>query len=465
MNKILITWTIIFILIGGGILLYGTSMNPMAWFNGNVTFTEPNNAPIPWGLLVIGYMFFGVIGTGVSTYNSLYELFNKNHQERNPFNKIKLRTEWLALAVLIPGWIMVFSSTYKPAAAMFIYLSFRDTSRIAWNGVLYALVGIGIIAEILALIGEKIKEENKGGPINRFLEWLSGKTQFEIPGMLKIVVDIDALIVGYAILAELILDANLGSVFGYLSTWVEEFGAFTPILFVVLSFYGGIAMISFMTILYDWIKRPTSIVMPTPVPQSTKAYGKNYIDPSDDKDSIYKVLARDGLLSVISIGFLMLWWIWLTATNQESSPWASLLITGTYAPQFWIGLVLIGILLPITLYSIAYKTESKKLLFTSAIITLIGMFVIITLVTIIPQSITWYYSVSPITASGSNWVYELRSIFNNGPLWTLLPFEISKYDMVWFTGSALLLLGVYTLGVLLLPLESDEKPKHVWIFK
>ncbi|QGR19816.1 NrfD/PsrC family molybdoenzyme membrane anchor subunit [Stygiolobus azoricus] len=430
MNKILIIWTIIFILIGGGILLYGTSMNPVAWLNGDVTFTEPNNAPIPWGLLVIGYMLFGVIGTGVSTYNSLYELFNKNHQERNPFDKIKLRNEWLALAVLIPGWIMVFASTYKPGNAIFIYLSFRDTSRIAWNGVLYALVGIGIIAEILALIGEKIKEE-------------------KISGILKILVDIDALIVGYAILVELILDANLGSVYGYLSTWVEEFGAFMPILFVVLSFYGGIAMISFMTILYDWIKRPASIA-PS--------------DPSDHKDSIYRVLARDGLLSVISIGFLMLWWIWLTATNQETSPWASLLITGAYAPQFWIGLVLIGILLPITLYSIAYKRESKKLLFTSAIITLIGMFVIITLVTIIPQSITWYYSVSPITPSGSNWVYELRSIFNNGPLWTLLSFEISEYDIVWFTGSVLLLLGVYTLGVLLLPLESDEKPKH-WIFK
>ncbi|MBW9142063.1 MAG: polysulfide reductase NrfD, partial [Candidatus Aramenus sp.] len=166
MNKLL-AWTIVFIIIGGGILFYGMSFNPVSWFQGLVTFTEPNNAPIPWGLLVIGYMFFGVIGTGVSTYNSLYELFNKNHKERNPFNKISLRNEWLALAVLIPGWIMVFASTYKPGEAMYIYLSFRDTSRIAWNGVLYVLVGIGIIAEILALIGEKIKEENKNGIIDR----------------------------------------------------------------------------------------------------------------------------------------------------------------------------------------------------------------------------------------------------------------------------------------------------------
>jgi len=88
MNKILLAWTIIFILIGGGILFYGMSYNPAAWFNGFVTFTEPNDEPIPWGLLVIGYMFFGIIGTGVSTYNSLYELFNKSHEDKNPFKSI-----------------------------------------------------------------------------------------------------------------------------------------------------------------------------------------------------------------------------------------------------------------------------------------------------------------------------------------------------------------------------------------
>ncbi len=462
MNKLL-AWTIVFIIIGGGILFYGMSFNPVSWFQGLVTFTEPNNAPIPWGLLVIGYMFFGVIGTGVSTYNSLYELFNKNHKERNPFNKISLRNEWLALAVLIPGWIMVFASTYKPGEAMYIYLSFRDTSRIAWNGVLYVLVGIGIIAEILALIGEKIKEEKKNGIIDRFLAWLSSKIQFEIPGMLKIVVDIDALIVGYAILAELILDANLGSVFGYLSTWVLEFGSFMPILLVVLSFYAGIAMISFISPLYSWIKK--GVIQPvTAQTNVTKALGSGSIDP-DSEDTPFKILARDGLLATIAVGFLIFWWMWITATNQESNIWADLLLTGSWASVFWGGVVIVGIIIPIILYSIAYKKESKGLLFVSAIFALLGMFTIITVADVIPQAMTWYYSVAPITPSNSNWVYELRSVFNHAPLWSALPFEISKYDIVWFAGSVLLLLGVYTLGVLLLPLEEDEKPKHIWIFK
>jgi sulfur reductase membrane anchor len=428
-------WTIVFILIGGGIMFYGMSYDPLGWAQGLVSFTEPNNEPIPWGLLVIGYIFFGVIGTGVSTYNSLYELFNKNHKERNPFDKIKLRNEWLALAVLVPGLIMVFASAYKPAEALYIYLSFRDTSRIAWNGVLYVLVGIGIIAEILALIGEKIKEEGK------------------IPSVLKLIVDIDALIVGYAIIAELILDANLGAVFGYLSTWVYEFGPFMPILFVVASFYSGIAMISFITPLYSWLRRPTSYTS-----------GSGGVGPEEDK-TIFKVLARDGLLATITIGFLILWWVWLTATNPETLPWAKLLINGSWSSTFWIGLVLIGIIIPIVLYSVAYKKESKGLLFASSIFVLLGWFVIVTLADVIPQAISWYYSVSPVSPPGSTWVYELRSDFNGVAQYTQLPFAVSSYDLVWFAGSTLFLLGVYTLGVLLLPLEEEERPKHLWIFK
>ncbi|BDC18628.1 NrfD/PsrC family molybdoenzyme membrane anchor subunit [Acidianus sp. HS-5] len=463
MNIKLWAWTIVFILLGGGIMFYGMSYNPLAWFQGLVSFTEPNNEPIPWGLLVIGYIFFGVIGTGVSTYNSLYELLNKNHKEKNPFDKIKLRNEWLALAVLIPGWIMVFASAYKPAEALFIYLSFRDTSRIAWNGVLYALVGIGIIAEILAMIGEKIKEEGKKGILDSFLAWLSSKASFGISGMLKLVVDIDALIVGYTILVELILDANLGSVFGYLSTWVYEFGPFMSILLVVASFYAGIAMISFVTPLYSWLRK--SNFNPISVhPVTTQASGSGNVDAEED-NRMFKILARDGLLATISIGFLVLWWVWLTATNQETRPWATLLITGSWSPIFWAGLVLVGIIIPIILYSIAYKKESKGWLFASAIFVLLGWFVLITLADVIPQAITWYYTISPVSPQGSTWVYELRSNFNGVSQFSQLPFAVTQYDIVWFVGSVLFLLGVYTLGVLLLPLEDEEKPKHVWIFK
>ena len=423
----LLIWTIVFILIGGGILFYGMSYNPIAWANGLVTFQEPNDEPIPWGLLVIGYMFFGVIGTGVSTYNSLYELFNKNHKEKNPFKSISLRNEWLALAVLIPGWIMVFASTYKPAEATYIYLSFRDTSRIAWNGVLYVLVGIGIILAIIALIYEE--RMKLGGSIASKIATAA------------------IFIAGYAILAEVILDANLGAVFGYLSTWVQEFGPFMSLLFVILSFYGGIAMISFITVIYNVLRKPTG--------ERAKA---------DPHSEMYKTLARDGILATIAVGFSMLWWMWLTATNQETWPWANLLLFGPYSKIFWVGVVLVGIIIPLVLYGLAYNRPYGGSLITAAIFSLLGMFTIISLADLIPQSITWYYTISPISPPNSNWVYELRSIFNNGPLWTFLPFHISYYDMVWFLGSVLLLLGVYTLGVLILPLEEGEEARH-WIFK
>ncbi|MGC9105984.1 MAG: NrfD/PsrC family molybdoenzyme membrane anchor subunit [Thermoprotei archaeon] len=426
----LIAWTIVFILIGGGLMLYGMSFDPFNWFQGFVTFTEPNDEPIPWGLLVIGYVFFGVMGAGISTYNSLYELFNLNHKENNPFDKIKLRNEWLALAVIIPGIIMVFASAFKPAAAVYIYLSFRDTSRIAWNGVLYVLVGIAIILEIVAMILEKSGKENSLVRLARSL----------MPAILF-----------YAIATELILDANLGAVFGYLSTWVIEFGALIPILFVAGSLYSGIAAISILTALYSWLSKPH-------VPAGSGA------DPNNDK-KVIRTLARDGLLVTIAVGFMIMWWMWIASTNPETYPWANLMLYGNWSAVFLGGVVLAGVVLPAFLYYASYRTGNKGLLFVSSILAIVGWFSLVLIVDVVPQAISWYYSVSPVSPPGSTWVYELRSDFNGVQQYSLLPFSVSPYAFVWFLGSTLFFLGVYTLGVLLLPLEEEEKPKRLLIFK
>lgn len=444
MNKILLAWTIIFIIIGGGILLYGTGFNPIAWATGQSSFKEPEYDPIPWDLLVIGYVFFGVIGTGVSTYNSLYEVLNKNHQDKNPFKSISLRNEWLALAILIPGWIMVFASVDKSAGAIQIYANFANTdnSRMAWNGILYVLVGIGIIAEIILLIYEERRKVSKA-------------TQFASLAILA---------AGYAILVELMLDANLGALFGYLSVLTSnDFGFFMPILFVVLSFYGGIAAISFTTIIYNKFKK--SVITPGEVTKNVKA------DPPNDT---YKTLARDGILATIAVGFLVFWWMWILSTiNPGTFQWADLILSGNYSSVFWGGIVVLAIILPLALYGITYKKPNSILLMLAGILAILGMFMTVTLMLVVPQIIIWNTdlgptSITPFTPPGSFWVYEYHTQYLGQPLWySFFPSVFSiglYYDVVWFVGSALLLLGLYPLGALILPLEEKEEAKH-WIFK
>ncbi|NON62578.1 NrfD/PsrC family molybdoenzyme membrane anchor subunit [Acidianus sp. RZ1] len=442
----LLLWTFFWIIIGGTIMLYALSK-----------FTIPNNTPIRWGLLVIGYVFFGVMGTGVSTYNSLYELFNRKDPKKNPLESIKLRAEWLAFAVLVPGWIMVFASVYKPLTMMYIYLSFNDTSRIAWNGLLYVLVGLGIILEIIVLITEKKNNLDKG-IINKVLKFLLSFSTY---------------IAGYAVLVELLLDANLGGVFGYLSTWVLDFGPAISILMAILSFYGGIALLTVMNLIYDWSRNklilspsisPAKLAKLSSIPGSNKSSVVN--SNKEDEKPFYQNFARDGMFSVIGVGFIMLWWTWLMGTNQEDWPWTYLLFFGNYWYVFWLFVVILGLIIPLGSYVLAYKNNgNKKWLLIASVTSLIGMFSMIFLADILPQSISWYYSNSPVSPFNSVWTYEFRSTYITSHQWTFLPFSLDPWNLWWFIGGTLFALGFFTLGILLLPLEENEKPKHAWIFK
>ena len=448
MNKILLAWALIFIIIGGGILLYGTGFNPLAWAVGQSSFKEPEYDPIPWDLLVIGYVFFGVMGTGISTYNSLYELFNKNHKDKNPFSSISLRNEWLALAVLIPGWIMVFSSVDKPGYVSEIFANFGNTfySRMAWNGILYVLVGIAIIAEIILLIYEERKKTSKTTTL----------------------VSLTIFAAGFAVLVELMLDANLGSLFGFLSAiTANDFGYFMTILFIILSFYGGIAAISFTTVIHNMFKK--SISAPQATAKSVKAD-----PPAVAIADMYRTLARDGVIATVALGFLVFWWAWILSTIIPSTfKWANVVLFGAYSSVFWGGIVALAILLPLTLYGITYKKPNATSLITASVVAVIGMFFTVTLMLVIPQVIVWNNEVAPTTITpftppGSFWVYIYHTQYQGLPMQnSLLPsiFNIGLYyDVVWFVGSVLLLLGLYPLGALILPLEEGEEAKH-WIFK
>ncbi|PMP95812.1 MAG: sulfur reduction protein DsrP [Nitrososphaera sp.] len=411
MNKAkTLAFTLLFLIIGGALMLYGLS------------FEIPNYDPVRWGLLVIGYVFFGVLGTGVSTYNSLYRVFKWKDQEGNPLHKLSSRLEWLALALLVPGWIMVFASVYKPLEMTYIYTSFNSYSRIAWNGVLYLLVGVGIILSILALMGEK-KDTDR--PV-----WNK---------VIKLIAVADVGIILYTIAADLILDANLGAVFGYLSTWVLDFGAFVPMMYVVLSFYGGIAALSLVSYAYWALSRK-------------------------DDGRWVKPVARDGLIATLVLSFMFAWWMWIMMTNQEAWPWTSLLYSGPYFKLLWDAVVFAGLLVPIISYLVATFKSNRHALLIGSIGSLVGMFSIVYTSVIIPQIITWYYSNSPISPSGSTWLYELRTYLNGASPYSLLQFTIIPHDLYIFVGGAIFFMAMVGLGALLLPLEEDEKPKH-WFFR
>jgi len=409
-----LAFTILFLIIGGALMLYGLS------------FSIPNDEPVRWGLLVIGYVFFGVLGTGVSTYSSLHRVFRWGKQEENPLRALSSRLEWLALAVLVPGWIMVFASVYKPLETIYIYTSFNPFSRIAWNGVLYLLVGVGIILSIIALMGEK-KETDR--PV-----WNK---------LIKLIAAADIGIILYTIAVDLILDANLGAVFGYLSTWVLDFGAFLPMMYVVLSFYGGIAILSLVNYAY-W------------------ALGSR--GERDANGEWVKPVARDGLIATLVLSFMFSWWMWIMMTNQEAWPWTSLLYSGPYFKLLWDAIVFAGLIVPIVSYIAATFRRNRHALLIGSIGSLVGMFSIVYASVIIPQVITWYYSNSPISPSNSIWLYELQTMFNGASPYSLLQFTIAPHDLYIFVGGAIFFIAMMGLGALILPLEEDERPRH-WFFR
>ncbi|MCE4602373.1 MAG: polysulfide reductase NrfD [Desulfurococcales archaeon] len=161
-------------------------------------------ALIPWGMMVVGYIFFALASGGV--FDSMAIRLLRGDKDIEAHAGL---LAWSSLALLAPGIVLVFSDVLHPGAAPYFYLSFNPESRIAWNAVLYLLYGGGLLAFTI-------------------LVHLKGPT-----------VPLARSIAAATLAFSLLLEANLGMAYAVNVAVPAWYASMAPILFIALGFAMG----------------------------------------------------------------------------------------------------------------------------------------------------------------------------------------------------------------------------------
>ncbi len=380
--------------------------------------TEPWMAkdPIAWGLFVPSYVFFALASTGSSVVNSLYTIFGYKGP-KNGFEKVIKQGVWFSIAMVIPAWLMIIMDLGRPDHFLAIFLSFNLMSRIAWMGLLYTIFFIILVIELIHLIRH------------------SGHVEESTMKKIKTGELIAALVAGgFAIMVDLNLDYNLGQVFGSSTGVPAWYGAHVGILYIVLAVAIGASLEAwFLTILYG---------------------------VKGGLDDAVKTLLTRVFTAVIMIAtatlFIMTIWMILTAYYYPPA-WEMMkhLLYGEFRGEF-LGLTFIlGIIVSFFIAAYAYRVRSLPAALVSAFLLALG-------------SYSYLYSFI-IGGQIARLSFHYGGLTNN-----LNPYYVRFWPYTYHAGTPekclvvmAIMIGLLllTIGEIVLPLEKDEAPRRLWIFK
>lgn len=266
----------------------------------------------PWGLLIAMYVFFVVSSTGLCIISSIGHVFNIKS-----FEFIGKRAIFGAIITILSGFAVILFEIGHPIRMM-IYntISPGMTSAIWGMGVLYSMYLGLIILEFIFLSRHDHKWSKFFG--------LSG------------------LIVG--ILAH----SNLGAVFGFLVGRPMANGVFYPVYFILSAMITGCYLLFLM-------------------------YGYRYRMKFDAQmQNFLMQLGRLlGLLLVILMFFEF--WRFLTSIYGELPERYQTAIHILKSPEFWIGEVLLGMLIPFVII-LASNAKNIKAMVYASLGGMIGIF-------------------------------------------------------------------------------------------
>ena len=269
-----------------------------------------------WGLMIIGYVFFAIMTSGLCLASSLGTVFGI--ERFTPFEKrhailaiLSLSTAFLIIALDLHYPIrMVFGAVFVPS----------PSSPMWWMGVFYGAYLVVLLVEVWSMFTPHPK-------IHQYACTLA------------------------AIIA-ILAPATLGAVFGVMNAKAYWFGIFTPITMVASAFLAGTSLLGIVFFvvhklrLADWER-----AAPMALPSVRLLMGVGII--------LVSVL----LVRQITAGL---------ASDERGLPEAIMaLLVGPYAALFW-GRVALGLLLPVILIAFPWGRR-PGVIFTAAILGLAGI--------------------------------------------------------------------------------------------
>ncbi len=267
----------------------------------------------PWGLLIAMYVFFVVSSTGLCIISSIGHVFGVKE-----FQQIGKRAIAGAIITICSGFAVIALEIGHPIT-MVIYnvLTPGLTSAIWWMGTLYGIYLCFIMLEFFFLT---VKVDHKWSKI------------FGIGGLL----------------AGLAAHSNLGAVFGFLVSRPTANGVFYPVYFILSAMITGCYLIY---LIYGF------------------KYRNNY--PETLKPMLLKLNKILGMLLGILIFFEA--WKILTALYGTMPERAETILYAVTSPTFFIGELLLGMLIPFFIILISNGQAIKPMVYAS-LTGMIGIF-------------------------------------------------------------------------------------------
>lgn len=273
---------------------------------------------VPWGLLIAAYVFFVVTSTGLCIVSSIGHVFGFKN-----FAPIAKRAVFLSIATIVAGFLVIAfeieNSWRMPVGNV---IGANPTSNIWWMGTLYGAYLFFMMVEFVMLQ----KEQHKTA------------TMFGLAGLLTGVV----------------AHSNLGAVFGLLNGREFWHGPYMPIYFIISAAMSGCVAIVFFTYL---------------------AYRFNNWEMSDDMKKSLQSVAQLGALMMAVILFFTSWKMIAGVTGNPPGKYAAMmtLVNGPYALNFWMGEILLGMVLPFALI-LAVRGGNMRVIFAASVAGMIGIF-------------------------------------------------------------------------------------------
>jgi molybdopterin-containing oxidoreductase family membrane subunit len=284
---------------------------PPGW---EVMGTSPS---FEWGLLIIGYVFFAIMTSGLCLASSLGTVFGI--ERFLPFEK---RHAMLAILSLTTAFGIIALELHYPIRMVFgAVLVIAPTSPMWWMGVFYGAYLMVLIVEVWTLFTDH-------PTIHKYACTAASGIGIAAP-------------------------TTLGAVFGVLAAKPYWNGIFTPILMVASAFVAGTALLGivFWAVsrlrLADWEHAPIAL-------------GSVRLLLSVGLIVVTALLARqigDGLTSHVA-GF---------------RPSTDALVSGPLSPLFWGGRVVLGLLVPLAILAIP-RLRTPGFTGLAGILALVGIF-------------------------------------------------------------------------------------------
>lgn len=261
-----------------------------------------------WGWQVPVYLFFGGLVAGMMIISGYFLLKGKHKENSCACYDMPL----IGIIALSIGMFTLFLDLEYKVHVWRMYTTFQITSPMSWGSWILILVYPALIANMLIKVPEFLKTRIP------FLEKISEKIKNNPSHIKKIGI------------ANMVLGLMLGVYTG-----------------ILLSAFGARPL---------WNSSILSLLFVTSGLSSAAAFIHMIAKDREESRSLAKA---DNKFLTIELIILLFFFIGLLTSSQAHINAAKLLLTGIFAPVFWVFVVGMGIVIPLTLQSLAIKEKIK----------------------------------------------------------------------------------------------------------